>query len=221
MAVGIGFVFSYAFSQEIFDWLARPLYRLLPPGSALIFTGYPEAFFLYLKLSFFAGLIEASPVIVYQLWTFVSPGLYEHERKSAVPFVLFSTLFFVCGLLFAYFIVFPVAFEFFLGYNSEHVTAVPAIGEYFSFVMRLLLAFGLVFEFPVVMCLLAKMGLISVQFLKRNRKYAILCIFILAALLTPPDVASQLLMAVPLIVLYEFSIVLIWLMERRSASSRA
>lgn len=222
IAIGIGFIFSYAFSEEIFDWLARPLYRLLPPGDTLIFTGYPEAFFLYLKLAFFAGVVEASPVILYQIWTFVAPGLYGHEKKLAVPFILVSTFFFICGLLFAYFVVFPVAFKFFLGYNSEYLSAVPTIGEYFSFATRLLLAFGLVFEFPVVMCFLARMHVVNVSFLRRNRKYAILGIFILAALLTPtPDVVNQLLMAGPLIVLYELSIILVWLMERRSASSQA
>ncbi|MEW6326316.1 MAG: twin-arginine translocase subunit TatC [Thermodesulfobacteriota bacterium] len=221
MAIGIGFLFSYAFAQEIFDLLARPLYRLLPPRDVLIFTGYPEAFFLYLKLAFLAGVVEASPVILYQVWRFIEPGLYEHEKKMAIPFVLASTFFFVCGLLFAYFVVFPVAFKFFLGYNSEYLSAVPTIGEYFSFATRLLLAFGLVFEFPVVMCFLARMHVVTVSFLRRNRKYAILGIFILAALLTPtPDVVNQLLMAGPLLLLYELSILLIWLMERKSGFAK-
>lgn len=220
IAIGVGFIVSYAFSQEIFDWLARPLYRLLPPGDELIFTSYPQAFFLYLKVSFFAGAVEASPVVLYQLWSFVAPGLYAHEKKAAIPFILVSSLFFACGLLFAYFIIFPMAFKFFLSYNSDYITAVPTISEYFSFVIRLLLAFGLVFEFPVVMYLLARIGVVNALFLKRNRKFAVLGSFIVGALLTPPDVVSQLLMAGPLILLYELSILLISLRERRSASGK-
>lgn len=222
IAVGIGFAVSYAFSQEIFDWLARPLYRELPRGDTIIFTGYAEAFFLYLKLSFFAGVAEASPVLLYQLWAFVTPGLYEHEKKLALPFVLFSTVFFAAGVLFAYFVVFPSAFRFFLSYNSEALRALPAMGEYITFAVHLLLAFGLAFEFPVVMCILAKAGVVSVRLLRQGRKYAVLAIFILAALLTPtPDVINQLLMAGPLMVLYELSIVLIWFLERKAPAKEA
>lgn len=215
-AVAIGFLLSYPYAQEIFDLLARPLYRLMPADKSLIFTGYSEAFFLYLKLAFFSGTVIASPVLLYQVWAFVAPGLYAHEKKSAIPFIAFSTLFFAGGLLFAYFAVFPVAFKFFLGYDSEFISAVPDMGEYFSFAARLLFAFGLVFQFPVVMCFLAKIHVVSTWILRRNRKYAVLLIFILSALITPtPDIVNQLLMAGPLMLLYELSIFLIWLMERK------
>ncbi|MFH1146099.1 MAG: twin-arginine translocase subunit TatC [Pseudomonadota bacterium] len=216
VAVAAGFLLSYPFSQEIFDWLARPLYRLMPADKSLIFTGYSEAFFLYLKLAFFSGLVIASPVLLYQLWAFVAPGLYAREKKSALPFIAFSTLFFIAGSLFAYFAVFPVAFKFFLGYDSEFITAVPVMGEYCSFAVHLLFAFGLAFQFPVAMCLLAKIHVVSTWILRRNRKYAVLVIFIASALITPtPDIVNQLLMAGPLMLLYEFSILLIWLMERK------
>lgn len=216
IAITVGFIPSYTYSEQIFDLLARPLYSLLPKGSNIIFTGYAEAFFLYLKLAFFAAVVEASPVILYQLWAFVAPGLHENEKRLAFPFIFFSSLFFAAGATFAYFVVFPTAFKFFLSYNSESLNALPVMGDYFSFASHLLLAFGLAFEFPVIMCFLAKIHVISHWYLRRNRKYAILIIFAAAAILTPtPDIVNQLLMAGPLLLLYELSILLIWLMEKK------
>lgn len=167
-------------------------------------------------------MILASPVIFYQLWRFTAPGLYQHEKKVLLPFVFISTCFFLCGICFAYFIVFPPAFDFLVGYTTEYLDPMPAVAEYFSLALRLLVAFGVVFELPVLMVFLAKIGMVNVSFLNRHRKYAVLINFVIAAILTPtPDVVNQMLMGLPLLVLYEVSVVAVWLFGRRSFASFA
>jgi len=187
--------------------LTAPLVRVMESGDTLIFTNLPEAFFTYLKVSFLAGLLLASPVILYQFWMFVAPGLYQRERRVLLPIVFLSTLFFLGGSLFGYFIVFPWGFQFFLGFATETIRPLPSMREYLSFSAKLLLAFGVVFEMPLVLTAMARLGIVSVDFLKKNRKYAILLFFTGAAILTPPDVITQIMMALPLILLYEVSIV--------------
>ena len=150
IAVAAGFSLSYAFVQPVFNFFVSPLVKVMPPGSRLIYTSLPEAFITNLKLAFFAGLILALPVIFYQLWKFVMPGLYERERRYVIPFVLVATAFFILGVSFAFFVVFPFGFRFFLGYSSESISAFPTLKEYLSFATSLLLAFGVVFELPVV-----------------------------------------------------------------------
>jgi sec-independent protein translocase protein TatC len=206
IAVGIGFALCYAFSERLFLILASPLTSIMPEGDHLIFTSLPEMFFTYLKISLVSGLLVASPVVFYEMWMFVAPGLYRNEKRLVIPFVSISTVLFVGGSLFAYFIVFPFGFKFFLGFSSEYVKALPSVKQYFSFSIKLLLAFGLVFELPVVIFFLTKLGLVTPAFLKKNRKYAILLIFIVSAILTPPDVITQFMMAVPLLTLYELGI---------------
>jgi sec-independent protein translocase protein TatC len=206
IAVGIGFVLSYGFKEKLFDVLTMPLISVMEAGDKIIFTGLPEAFFTYLKVAFLSGIILAAPVIFYQFWVFVAPGLYQRERRLLVPIVILSTIFFVGGSLFGYFIVFPWGFKFFLGFASETIKPLPSMREYLSFSAKLLLAFGLVFELPLVVTFLARMGLVSIDFLKKNRKYALLLFFVGAAILTPPDVVTQIMMALPLMVLYEISI---------------
>ncbi len=153
-------------------------------------------------------MLAASPVIFLQIWRFVAPGLYHHEKKVLLPFVFISTCCFIAGAAFGYFVVFPPAFSFLLGYSSSFLDPMPAVSEYFSLAIRLLLAFGAVFELPVVMVFLGKIGVVDAPFLKKNRKYALLIAFVIAAILTPtPDVINQLLMAGPLVILYEVSIV--------------
>lgn len=155
-------------------------------------------------------------MIFSQIWRFIAPGLYRHERKVLVPFSLLSTFCFLGGAAFGYLIVFPPAFRFLVGYSNEYLTSLPAVGEYFSLATRLLLAFGAIFEMPILMVFLAKIGMIDVSFLKRNRKYAILINFIIAAILTPtPDVVNQMMMAIPLLILYEISVLAVWLFGRR------
>jgi sec-independent protein translocase protein TatC len=207
VAVGIGFALSYGFKEKLFQILTRPLIGVMQTGDKLIFTGLPEAFFTYLKVAFLSGLILATPVIFYEFWMFVAPGLYKKEKRLMVPIVFLSTLFFVGGSFFGYFIVFPYGFKFFLGFASETIQPLPSMREYLSFASKLLLAFGLVFELPLVITFLAKLGIVSVSFLKKNRKYALLLFFVGAAILTPPDVVTQIMMALPLMVLYEISIV--------------
>jgi len=153
----------------------------------------------------------ASPVIFSQIWRFVAPGLFKHEKKVLIPFTLLSTICFLGGAAFGYLVVFPPAFKFLVGYNNEYLTSLPAVSEYFSLSLRLLIAFGIIFEIPILMVFLAKIGMVDVAFLNRNRKYAFLINFIIAAILTPtPDIVNQLMMAGPLIVLYEISVVAVW-----------
>lgn len=207
IAVGIGFAGAYGFKEKLFQVLTAPLIRVMKSGDTLIFTNLPEAFFTYLKVSFLAGLLLASPVILYQFWMFVAPGLYQRERRVLLPIVFLSTLFFLGGALFGYFIVFPWGFQFFLGFATETIRPLPSMREYLSFSAKLLLAFGIVFEMPLVLTAMARLGIVSVDFLKKNRKYAILLFFTGAAILTPPDVITQVMMAVPLMLLYEVSII--------------
>lgn len=184
----------------------RPLLQTLPSGSSLIFTNVPEAFFTYLKAALLAGVFFSSPFILYQIWAFVSPGLYEREKKYVLPYLFVSSFFFIGGATFCYFIVFPIIFRFFLSFGSEFIRPLPAIREYLSFTIKLLLAFGLLFQWPPMILFLARMGVVSPNTLSQNRKYAILVIFVIAAILTPPDLVSQLLLAGPLLLLYEISI---------------
>jgi sec-independent protein translocase protein TatC len=209
IAVGIGFFICYALKEYLFSILSSPLInKVMPSGGSLIFTSVPEAFFTYMKVAFIAGLILTSPFILYQIWTFVAPGLYQKEKRYAIPFILGGTLFFAMGILFGYFIAMPTVFKFLLGYATGFIKPMPSMKEYLSFTIKFLLVFGLVFEFPVVLVLLAKIGVINAKMLARQRKYAILLIFIFAAVMTPPDIISQMIMALPLIGLYELSILL-------------
>jgi len=207
IAIVIGFAAAFAFKERIFDILAAPLIQALGTEGNMVYTGLPEAFFTYLKTCLLAGAMAASPYLIYHFWMFVAPGLYEKERHVLIPIVLLSSVFFVGGALFGYFIVFPYGFDFFLGFNTDHLKALPSMKEYFSFASKLLFAFGLVFELPLVLTSMAKLGIVSVDFLKKNRKYALLLFFIGSAILTPPDVVTQVMMAFPLMLLYELSII--------------
>lgn len=204
--IGIAFALCYAYIKEIVEILMRPLVKTLPPGSSLVFTAVPEAFFTYFKAAILAGVFFSSPFLLYQLWAFVSPGLYQREKKYVLPYLFFSSVFFLLGAVFCYFVVFPTIFRFFLSFATDAIRPLPSIREYLTFTIKLLLAFGLLFQWPPLVLFLARMGVISSSFLSRNRKYAILIIFVIAALLTPPDLVSQLLLAGPLIAMYEGSI---------------
>ena len=209
VAVGLGFAIAYAFSNELFEWLVRPLVKVLPPGDKLVFTALPEAFFIYLKVSLIAGIVLASPVIFYELWMFVAPGLHQKEKRFVLPFVLISSALFVGGSLFGYYVVFPVGFKFLAGFATENIKALPSIQLYLNFCLKLLLGFGLVFELPVLAYFLGKAGILNSKMMANNRRVAILLIFVVAAVVTPPDVVSQILLAVPLYGLYEISILIV------------
>jgi sec-independent protein translocase protein TatC len=209
IALGIGFLICYGFSQYLFELLAAPLVKSLPKGDKLIYTALTEAFFTYLKVGLIGGALLASPVIFYQLWRFVSPGLYKHEKRFVIPFVVCSSLLFMGGAFFGYSVVFPVGFKYFLGFSSDYVKALPSMKQYLSFSATLLLGFGLSFELPLVTLLLARMGIVTGDMMRKKRKFAIVAIFVVAAIITPtPDAINQLLMAGPLLVLYEASIIL-------------
>ncbi|HOO91127.1 MAG TPA: twin-arginine translocase subunit TatC [Syntrophales bacterium] len=219
IAVGIGFVICYLFREQLFWVLTLPLVAVLPDNSSMIFTSLPEAFFTYLKVSFFASIFLVSPFILYQLWKFVSPGLFPTEKKQAAPFVIFSTIFFIGGSLFAYYIVFPFGFKFFVGFGNEYIRPMLTLKEYLSFSMKLLIAFGVIFELPIFMFFLARIGLVNATTLTKKRKYAILLVFVVAALFTPPDVVTQVLMALPLMLLYEISVWVVKMGEKNRVST--
>lgn len=208
IAVGVGFCACYAIKDWLFTVITRPLAMVLPQKSFMVFTGLPEAFFIYMKISFFASLILTSPYTLYQIWQFISPGLYPREKRYVLPFVLSSSLLFIGGVLFGYFIVLPPAFKFFVSFSSDFLKPMLSLKEYLSLSLKFLLGFGLSFELPVLIFFTTKIGLTNAGMLSKYRRYAILIIFIVAAILTPsPDALTQTLMAVPLIFLYEFSII--------------
>jgi len=207
IAVAIGFAASYAFAEHLFAFLTRPLLEYTNGAVELIGTGVPEAFFTKLKVAVMAGVFIASPVIFYQAWQFVVPGLYDSEKNFVRPFVAFATLFFLLGAAFCYLVIFPIGFAFFVEqYKTIGVQPSIRISEYLSFTSRLLLAFGVTFELPVITFFLARVGIVTHRMMLHYFRYAVLIIFILAAVLTPPDAASQILMAGPLILLYAISI---------------
>ncbi|MCG8470650.1 MAG: twin-arginine translocase subunit TatC [Desulfobacterales bacterium] len=206
IAIFIGAAVAYGFKEVIFDLLTKPLIDVLPKGDAIIFTGLPEAFFTYLKVSLLTGLLLASPWIIFEIWMFIAPGLYKKEKKIMAPAILLSILFFTGGALFGYFFVFPFGFKFFLGFASDSLRALPTMKEYLSFASKLLMAFGLAFELPIFLTILAALGLVTPDFLRKNRKFAVVFFFIFGAILTPPDVVTQILLATPMILLYELSI---------------
>lgn len=215
LALAVGFAVCFSFSQRIFDFLMGPLRLSLPPGGRLIATTVPEIFMLHLKMSFFVGIFVASPVLMGQLWLFISPGLYEHEKKFAVPFVVFGTFFFLLGAGFAHYVVFPYAAHFLTGYGGGGVEVLPTISQAFSFYSWFILGMGLVFEIPTIVFVLARIGLVSAGFMVRQFKFAVLLIFIIAAIITPtPDVVTQCMLAFPMIGLYIFSIGVAWFVGR-------
>lgn len=206
IAAAVGFCVCWAFVEPIFAVIVKPLLAVLPVDGNAMYSTMPEAFFIRMFVACIAGLFLASPVIFYQIWAFISPGLYEEEKLFIVPVAVISAVFFVGGALFCYYIVFPFAFQFFMSYNTEQIRVIPRISDYVDFVLKLLIAFGLIFEMPLFAFFLSRMGVLTAAMMRQARRYAILGIFIVAAILTPPDVVSQLLMALPMLVLYEISV---------------
>ncbi len=203
-----GMVASLYFAKEIFHFLQEPLLRVLPEGSRFIATGPIEAFVTYLKVSLLTGVFISSPVILYHLWRFIAPGLYRKEKTIAFLFVSFTTLFFVGGAIFGYMVVFPVGFKFFVAaLEGTEIAFLPQMKDYLGFISKMLLAFGAAFEMPVILVILARLGLVTRAGLSRARRYVLVLMFLVAGVLTPgPDVLSQFLLAVPLLALYEISI---------------
>jgi len=219
-SVLIGFLLAFAFIQPMVRFVMEPLVALLPdPDTGFIYTEPTEAFFLYIKVAAVVGLILAMPVMLLQFWRFVAPGLYGHEKKFAIPFVSMSTFFFVGGCLFAHYFLFPVAWEFLGGFSTDLMTFTPRIAPTFSLYIRLVLACGVVFQMPTLVFFTARVGLVNARFLIRNTKYAILIIFVIAAVLTPTgDPVTLTLMAAPMLVLYGLSIIIAWAVAPRRQS---
>lgn len=204
IAVAAGFGISYNYSDELFKMLARPL----PPNTTFAFIRLIEPFVTYMKVSLMAGIFLASPILIYEIWAFITPGLHENERKWVLPIVFFSTVLFIGGAVFGYFLVLPFGYSFFLSFSTNTIHPMLSMDEYFSFTTKFLFAFGLVFEMPLFILFLALLGIVNAKMLSAYRKYAILVIFIAAAILTPtPDAFSQILMAIPMMVLYEVGVI--------------
>ncbi len=208
VALFIGFIPGWIFSKELYAILARPVTRYLPEGTKLAFTTLTAPFMLYMKTAFLASIFFMSPFVFLQLWYFIAPGLYQKEKKYVVPFVLMTTFFFSLGALFGYFIVFPWACRFFLQLGQDF-QAVITVDQYFGFALKVLLGIALVFELPTLIFFLAKMGLVTARWMIHNFKYAVLAVFVIAAVITPtPDIITQSIVAIPMLALYGLSILI-------------
>jgi len=220
VALFIGFIPGWIFSKELYAILARPVTQYLPPGTKLAFTTLTAPFMLYMKTAFLASLFFMSPFVFLQLWYFIAPGLYQKEKKYVVPFVLMTTFFFTLGALFAYFIVFPWACRFFLQMGQDF-QAVITVDQYFGFALKVLLGIALIFELPTLIFFLARMGLVTAGWMVRNFKYAVLAVFVVAAVITPtPDVITQSIVAVPMLALYGLSILIALVVGRGKEKAR-
>lgn len=207
IAVGIVFVALVPFANQVYEFLADPLLDALPAGTSMIATEVASPFLTPIKLTFFAAIVVAVPYLLYQLWAFVAPGLYRHERRLVLPLLVSSTTLFYAGMAFAYFVVFPVVFTFFVGTAPKGVAVMTDIRSYLDFVFTMFFAFGIAFEVPVALVLLSRMGVVDPAALARKRPYVVLAIFVIAAVLTPPDIFSQTFLAIPMLILFEIGLV--------------
>ena len=222
LALGVCFIGCFYFADEIFGLLVRPLTAAFPEGQGkLIYTELYGAFFVEIKVALFAAFFLSFPIIANQLWAFVAPGLYAREKKAFLPFLIATPVLFTAGACLAYFVVMPLAFPWFLGFQGEmgglQAEALPEMGQYLALVMRFILAFGISFLLPVLLMLLNRAGLVQRAQLVAARRYVIVLVFALAAIITPPDIISQLVLAAPLILLFEGSLVLMLMSERKAA----
>lgn len=215
-----GIVVAAFFLQRLYDFVMVPMQRLLGPGQKLIYTEPTEGMMLYLKVALIAGVLIASPVILWQVWLFIAPGLYVHEKKLAIPFVVLGTTLFITGAAFAHYVVFPLTWQFFASFSSDAVTFMPRIEPAFGTYMTLVLMFGAIFQLPTLVLFLARLGLVTARFLIRNMKYAILIMFTVGAVLSPgTDPVGQVLMAGPMFLLYVISIGLAWIFGKKRATA--
>ena len=216
VAVFVGVIISFFFINDIFDFIMKPLQAMLPPGGTLVYTDPAEAFMLNIKIALIAGLIIASPAVFAQLWLFIAPGLYSHEKKWAIPFIVMSSLGFVGGAAFSHYVVFPLTWRFFASFTSDILTFMPRVEPAFSVYLRMVLAFGVVFQMPTLVLFLARMGMLTARFMIKNFKYAVLLIIIISAVITPDGGGVSLVaMSGPLVVLYIFSIGLAWMFGKK------
>ena len=223
IVVGMLVVFLglFPFANKVYALLAAPMLDKLPEGTQMIATAVVTPFFVPMKVAMMAAFVIALPHTLYQLWMFVAPGLYAHEKKMMLPAIAISSLLFLCGMAFAYFLVFPIVFAFIVGSAPEGVAVMTDIAEYLDFVMTLFLAFGFSFEVPIAVVLMAHFGWVTVTQLKEARSYVIVGAFILAAIFTPPDIISQFMLAIPLWMLYEAGILFVQVAQRKQNSIKA
>ncbi len=212
IAVGVGF--SFFFIQQIYDFLTAPAIKTLPPGSKLIYTQPTEAFSLYINISLVSGIVFAAPFIMYQVWKFIAPGLYSNEKKFVIPFVLFSTLGFLGGAAFNHYVAYPFIMIYFASFNTPNLSYMPQLREVFGLYIKMLLGLGVIFQMPTVVFFLAKIGVVTARLLLKQFKYAVLLIFITAAVVTPTgDPMTLMVFAMPMIGLYLLSIAVAWLVR--------
>jgi sec-independent protein translocase protein TatC len=217
LAVFVTFLGCWAWAPEIFDFMARPLRKVLPPGQNLSYTTLTEPFLMYFRVAIFAGIIAASPIILWQIWLFIAPALYRREKRYVLPFILAGVFFFLMGCAFGYYQAFPLVVGFLVG-MGKNFNAVITINEYLSTAMKIIMGLGLCFETPILIFFLARMGVVSERWLLAKFKYAVLIIFIIAAVITPtPDIATQCVFAVPMILLYLLGIGVAWIFRKREA----
>jgi len=220
-AILVVFLCLMPWASDIYDLLASPMLQSLPEGTKMIATGVITPFFVPVKITLMAAFVIALPVVLYQAWAFVAPGLYAHERRFALPMVVGGTALFVTGMAFCYFFVFKTVFHFIASFAPKSITVAPDIEQYLSFVMTMFLAFGVTFEVPIVVLLLVKTGLVTVKQLREARRYVIVGAFVVAAVVTPPDVTSQIMLALPMCVLYEVGVLIAAIMIRKQATGTA
>jgi len=221
IAIGVVFLCLFPFAADLYDLLAHPLMRALPEGTKMIATGVVAPFLIPVKVAMLVAFAVALPYVLYQAWAFVAPGLYLHEKRLVIPLVVASTVLFFVGVAFCYFFVFGVVFDFVYQIAPKSISVAPDIENYFSFVITMFLAFGVTFEVPVAVLILVRMGVVTVQQLRDARSYFIVGSFVIAAVVTPPDVVSQLLLAIPMCLLYEVGIVAAMLFGRPRATDPA
>lgn len=221
IAVGIAFLPAFFYAAELYDLLAMPMMKTLPEGARMIATGVVTPFFIPMKIAMMVAFLAALPVVLYQAWAFVAPGLYAHEKRLVLPLVVSSTLLFFIGMAFCYFFVFGTVFSFIAQFAPKSISVAPDIEAYFGFVLGMFMAFGLAFEVPVVVVVLVMSGLVSVEKLREIRSYVIVGSFVIAAIVTPPDVISQLLLAIPLCLLYEVGLFAARFVEKRKPAENA
>jgi sec-independent protein translocase protein TatC len=220
VAIIIAVIPAYAFSKDVYKLLTLPVMQFLPEGEKLAVLRLPEAFMLYIKVSFLTALFFISPFVFYQIWLFVAPGLYKKEKKYVVPFVVFTSIFFLGGACFGYFIAYPFACRFFVNMSSGFTTVFTA-NEYFGLTLKVLLGMGLVFELPVLIFFLSRMGLVTSRWMIKKFKYAVLAIFVVAAVITPtPDMMNQSILAVPMLALYGLGILIAFLFGKERKTRR-
>jgi len=204
----IGVMVLMNFSQPVFEFISQPLRAALPPDTPLIFLNAPDVFFTYLKIALVLSLFATAPITLYQFWAFVAPGLYQYERRSFVSYFFGSLGLMIAGGAFAFYIVFPLIFQFFLSFSTDMIQAMPAVKEYLTLVLKLLFAFGMSFQIPIVVMLLVRLNIVDVETLAEKRRYVIVWAFVFAAILTPPDIISQVLLGIPMLLLYEVGLFL-------------